>query len=358
MLSMVVPIFFFLPSFIVRRTAAFEPSYEHAFALWILMGATFAVGNVRNRCLCYIYLAYFAASALAWHWFTVMLMKLPLMGVGCVFLYCLVLAYFAILLSFIHPLHPAVIYRKSLEALEADRHLEVAVRCCLCVCFLAAFMLGMTISFHLERTSLVFPMIPSAVAGVTMGPYVRRGYFLFLCYGVAVAWCWNTVTHTELSLLGFERFYPCYLLAASLAVLLPYLYLMRLILDENNVTFWPESCCLCALEKHGWCAYTGNGCCRCLDRSQRLKWRREEEERALAFLMSSHARLGANSAAGMLQGGGGPIEMILGFAEGLSQLSPIEWAVAAGKCALTQKGTPCTICLREGQLCQKYHAPR
>jgi len=221
--------------------------------------------------------------------------------------------------------------------------------------FLTSFKMGRMANIE------VVPMIPSVIAGVTMGPYVRRGYFLFLCYGVAAAWCWYTVRHTKPPLPGFERFYACYLLAASLAVLLPYLYLMRLVLDSidgKNVKFWPESCCLCALEKHGWCAYNGHGCSRCLDRSQRLKWRREEEERAIAFLMSSHARLGASSAAGMLQGGGGPLEMIVGFAEGVSRLSPTEWAVAAGKCALTQKGTPCTICLREGQLGHKNHAPR
>jgi len=318
--GMGLPIFFFfLPSFILGRMETLEPFYEHGFFLWMLMGATLAVGYVKSRRLSYLYLAYGAALASAWCWLTVMPTNRRF------FSYYLD---FAILLPCIRPLHRVtivLIFRQGLEVFEgADRHIEVAARCCLCVFFLAAFMLGLAISFHFEGMSLVFPMIPSAVAGVTMGPYVRRGYFLFLCYGVAAVWCWYTVRRTKPPLPGFERFYSCYLLAASLAVLLPYLYLMRLILDGKNVKFWPECCCLCSLEKHGWCAYNGDGCSRCLNRSQRLKWRREEEERAIAFLMSSHARLGASSAAGMLQGGGGPLEMILGFVEGVSQLSPTE----------------------------------
>ena len=361
---MVLPVFFFLPSFILGRMATGEPFYVQGSFLLMVLGSSLVVGCVTSRAGCYLYLTY-GAIASALYWCAVMPTKLPLPGFGGFFPSYLV-AHFAILLPFIRPFYifTSLVIKQFGEDFT-QRHVADPVerfldRSLLISFFSTPFMLGVAVSFFFKGMSLVFPMIPAAVAGITMGPYFRRGYFLFLCYGVAAAWCWFTVRHTKPPLPGFERFYSCYLLAASLVVLLPYLYLMRLILDGENVKFWPESCCLCALEKYGGCAYNENGCHRCLDRSQRLKWRREEEARAIAFLMSSHARLGASSAAGMLQGGGGPLEMIVGFAEGVSRLSltEIEWAVAAGKCALTQKGTPCKICLTEGQLCQKYHAPR
>ena len=346
-------IFFFLPSFILGRMATGEPFHIQGLFLLMMLGPSLVVGCVTSRTGCCIYLTY-GAIASAVYWVAMMPTNLPLPGFGG-FSSSFLVAHFAILLPFIRPFYifTSFFIKKGENRDVADPVVKFVVF----AFFLAAFMLGVAVAFCFKEMSFV-PMIPSAVAGVTMGPYVRRGYLLFLCYGVAAAWCWYTVRHTEPPIPGFERFYSCYLLAALLAVLLPYLYLMRLILDGKDVTFWPESCCLCALEKYGWCAHNEHGCHRCLDRSQRLRWRREEEGRAIAFLMSSHARLGASSAAGMLQGGGGPLEMILKFAEGVPQLSPTEWAVAAGKCALTQKGTPCTICLREGQLCHQYHAPR
>ena len=156
-------------------------------------------------------------------------------------------------------------------------------------------------------------------AGMTR-PYDSRGYLHFLSCG-AVASCYAyAVMEMRPSLPGFERFYTYYLVSAYLAFIFPLLFLLFSKDSPSDEKLWPKICCQCALEKHGWCGYHGNGCLHCMERAARPQRRREEVERAVAFLMSSHARLGASSEAGMLQGGGGPVEMILGFASEARQL--------------------------------------
>ncbi|KAJ1482595.1 hypothetical protein T484DRAFT_1747495 [Baffinella frigidus] len=226
--------------------------------------------------------------------------------------------------------------------------------------FTASVMLGMGTSGNISAIFLVMTMIPSLVASVALGPYVRRGRYRYLSYGLVASFYAYGVMHTTPPLPGFERFYTCYLLSAYLAIALPIRDLMNVIWAGGVVHL--KMCCLCALENHVSLAkINGDGCLHCLDRAERLEKRREEQERAVAFLMSSHARLGARSAAGMLRGGGGPLEMILELASEwrlsrAERTARAERAVAEGRCALTAKGTPCKICLREGRLCQRYHA--
>ena len=166
--------------------------------------------------------------------------------------------------------------------------------------------------FYFQGLILMATFFPTIVAAVMIGPYDSRGYLHLLSYG-AVASCYAcAVMLREPSLPGLERFYAYYSLSADIACIFPLLFML---FTEKSM---PEICCQCALEKHGWCGY--RRCLHCKDRAERLERRRGVEERAVAFLMSSHARLGASSEAGMLQGGGGPLEMILGFASEAGRL--------------------------------------
>ena len=172
--------------------------------------------------------------------------------------------------------------------------------------------------FYFQGLILMMPFFSTIVAAdiaADIGPYDLRDYLRFLTYGAVASYYACAVMLRRPSLPGLERFYIYFSLTADPACIFPLLFMLFFLFNEK---LRPKICCQCALEKHCWCGY--QRCLRCKDRADRLQRQREEGERVVAFLMSSHARLGAGSEAGMLQGGGGPLEMILGFASEARQL--------------------------------------